>query len=173
MAEENAVPVRRFTILIDTREKPTNALFDEGSALKEHDPILAYKRQKLDTGDYAIQEAPELVCIEKKQNGKELHSNFVHQRDRFMRELDRMKPFKHKWIVIQQTYEEFCDPRNWVGVQKPETAMAIVEGWLMRLTSEQDVYFIFAGKNADRWVRRLMTKVYDVERKRLRNASKS
>jgi len=165
------VPPRMFTVVIDTREKPHNQLFEEGSAPKGDDPICMYVKRKVDTGDYIIQEAPKLVCIEKKQDGKELYTNLMRDRERFMKELSRMQEYTHKWIVFQQTYEDFCDPRNWVGVKDPKRGMAIVEGWLMALI-KQDIHFIFAGDQAARWVKRLMTKKYDDERKRLRNALK-
>jgi hypothetical protein len=168
VTDELKVPPRRFTIIIDTREKPHNRLFEEGPASKDEDPIFAYELGTVSTGDYIIKEAPELVCIEKKQDGKEFYTNVVHDRDRTMRLFERFKSYKHRWIVFQQTYEEFCNPRNWVGVKDPKTAMKVAEGWLFALIA-QGTNFIFAGNQADRFARRVMIKAYEHERKRIRN----
>lgn len=171
MEARTVVPPVRFTILVDTREKPQHRLFKIGVAAEEDKPIIAYELQKIDTGDYAIKEAPLLVCIEKKAHGCELYTNIMHDRERLMREFERMKEFKHKWIVFQQTYEEFRNPRNWIGVKDPKKSMAIVEGWLMALV-QQGINFIFAGDNADHWVKRVFVKQYDNHRKELREELK-
>lgn len=165
------IPSRKFTILVDTREKPDHRLYKIGFADKSEDPIEAYELCKIDTGDYAIKEAPKLVCIERKMDGKELYTNIMHDRERLMREFERMKEFSHKWIVFQQTYEEFRDSRNWTGVKDPKKSMSIVEGWLMALVM-QGIHFIFAGDQADHWVKRVFIKQYDNHRKSLREELK-
>jgi hypothetical protein len=165
------IPPVRFTVVVDNREKPHNRLFTLGAAPESDKPIIRYEAGTVKTGDYIIQEAPDLVCIEKKQDGKELYTNIMHDRERLMAEFERMKEFRHKWIVFQQTYEEFRDPRNWVGVKDPKKSMAIVEGWLMALV-QQGIQFIFAGKHADHWVKRVFVKQYDKYRKELREELK-
>ena len=102
------------TIVIDTREKPANRLFDPSEVGDKE--VAAYVEQKVDAGDYTVLEFPDLVVIEKKQDGKELYGNFILKRDVFMRSVDRMRAFKHKYIIIQQTYAEFLDKRNWSNI---------------------------------------------------------
>lgn len=156
------------TVLIDTREKPANRLFAVNEA--GDDEIAAYKEQKIDAGDYTVEEIPDLVVIEKKQDGKELYSNLILNRDVFMRSVERMRQFKHKYIVIQQTYDEFLDQENWrfIGVVKKRLqAIAAVESWLISLSQTENIHFVFAGKKkAPRIAKKILLKTYEWERKR-------
>jgi len=53
---------------VDTREKTAHALFQES---EEGDKdVKAYIREKVDAGDYTIQEIPNLVVVEKKKRWK-------------------------------------------------------------------------------------------------------
>ena len=156
------------TILIDTREKPANRLFAASEAGDKE--VAAYKEQKIDAGDYTVAEIPDLVVIEKKQDGKELYSNLILNRDVFMRAVERMRQFKHKYIIIQQTYAEFLDPRNWTFIgntRKRFQAMAAVESWLISLSQTERIHFHFTGKkNAPRAAKKILLKTYEWERKR-------
>lgn len=162
------------TIIIDTREKPANRLF---AANEEGDKqVKAYIEEKVDAGDYTVQEIPNLVVIEKKQDGKELAANLIKHKERFLREVERMRAFKHKYIIIQQTYPEFLDPDNWRpirSVKKRLAWIAMVESWLIALQQNEGIHFIFAGKdNAPRMAKKILLKTYEYERKRLNQAAK-
>lgn len=162
------------TIIIDTREKPGNRLFavnEDGDKL-----VKAYVAEKIDAGDYTVQEIPNLVTIEKKQDGKELAANFIKHKERFLREVDRMRAFKYRYIVIQQTYPEFLDPNNWRpirSIKKRLAWIAMVESWLIALQQNEGIHFIFAGKkDAPRIAKKILLKTYEYERKRLNKAEK-
>lgn len=163
------------TILIDTREKPAHRLFDVSEVGDKE--VAAYREEKVDAGDYTVAEIPNLVVIEKKQDGKELYTNFILKRDVFMRSIDRMRAFKHKYIIIQQTYGEFLDKKNWsyIGsIPRKFQAMAAVESWLIALSQNENIHFVFAGeKNAPRLAKRILVKSYEYERKRLMKAEKA
>lgn len=156
------------TILIDTREKPANRLFDANEAGDKE--VAAYKEQKVDAGDYTVAEIPDLVVIEKKQDGKELYANLILNKDVFMRSVERMRQFTHKYILIQQTYAEFLDPKNWTFIGKTPQRLrgiAAVESWLISLSQTEGIHFIFAGKaKAPRMAKKILLKSYEWERKR-------
>ena len=162
------------TILIDTREKPDNRLFAASEVGDQH--VAAYREEKVDAGDYTVAEIANLVVIEKKQDGKELYGNFILNKDVFMRAVERMRAFKHKYIIIQQSYDEFLDPNNWkfVGdMKKRFAAMAMVESWLIALSRNENIHFIWAGKkHAPRLAKRILVKTYETERKRLMRRDK-
>jgi len=162
------------TILIDTREKPANRLFSVNEAGDKE--VAAYIEQKVDAGDYSILEMPDLVVIEKKQDGKELYGNLILKRDVFMRAVNRMRQFKNKYIIVQQTYAEFLDPRNWTFIGNTARrfqAIAAVESWLISLTQTEGIHFMFAGhKHAPRAAKKILLKSYEWERKRLMKQSK-
>lgn len=159
----------RPTILIDTREKPENRLFAASEAGDKD--VAAYREQKIDAGDYTVDEIENLVVIEKKQDGKELYGNCILNREVFMRSIERMRAFKHKYIIIQQTYAEFLDPKNWSHINpypKRFAAMSMVESWLIALSQNEGIHFIWAGKkHAPRLAKRILLKSYEYERKRL------
>lgn len=155
------------TVVVDTREQqPLFAVASEGDK-----DVKEYVSKKVDAGDYTVDEIPNLVTVERKKHGKELWSNFVLEKDRFMREVERLMKYEHRYIVIEQTYDEFLNPKSWSFInpyQKRFQAMATVEGWLIYLQHAHNIKFIFAGKkNAPRLVRRLLCKHYGYERKRL------
>ena len=157
------------TIIIDTREKPDNRLFQPNEDGDKD--VAAYILEKVDEGDYTIKEIPHLVAIEKKQDGKELAANFITHKDRFMREVERLRAYKHKYIIIQQTYEEFINARNWAPLktQRRYAWMAMVESWLIALQQNEGIHFIFAGKKgAPRIAKKILLKTYEYERKRLK-----
>ena len=163
------------TILIDTREKPENRLFaanPNGDA-----DVAAYIEEKVDAGDYTVREIPNLVVIEKKQDGVELYSNFIVKKDAFMRCIERMRAFKHKYIILQQTYTEFLDPRNWAFINpypRRFAAIKMVESWLISLSQKENIHFIFAGKmNAPRLAKNILIKSYEWERKHLKIQDKA
>ena len=163
------------TIIIDTREKPANRLFDPSEVGDKE--VAAYIEQKIDAGDYTVAEFESLVVIEKKQDGKELYSNCILNKDVFMRSIERMRAFKHKYIIIQQTYAEFLDAKNWAhvarGYPRRYGAIAAVESWLISLSQSEGIHFIFAGKkNAPRLAKKILVKSYEYERKRLMREDK-
>lgn len=170
MATKSKYPVKP-TIIIDTREKPANRLFAANEAGDKD--VAAYIEEKVDAGDYTIKEIPNLVVIEKKQDGKELAANFIIHKDRFMREVERLRAYKHVYIVIQQTYEEFLDAKTWrpLAMRRRYAWMAMVESWLIALQQNEGIHFIFAGKKgAPRIAKKILLKTYEYERKRLKRA---
>ncbi len=163
------------TIIIDTREKPANRLFEPSETGDKE--VAAYIEQKVDAGDYTVAEIPNLVVIEKKQNGKELYTNCILKKDVFLRSIKRMESFKHKYIIIQQTYAEFLDARNWAhvsrGYPRRYGAIAAVESWLISLSQSDNIHFIWAGeKYAPRIAKKILCKSYEYERKRLMREEK-
>ena len=138
--------------------------------------VAAYRVEKVDAGDYTVAEMENLVVIEKKQDGKELYGNFILKKDVFMRAVERMRAFKHKYIIIQQSYDEFLNPENWkfIGnMQKRYAAMAMVESWLIALSRNENIHFVWTGqKHAPRLAKRILVKTYETERKRLMRRDK-
>lgn len=80
-----------FNIIRDTREQHPWA-FSSGS-IKE--TIV----KKLDTGDYSIEGLEDVLCIERKGALVEFYSNITQER--FWNEMDRMKSYEFKFIIIE------------------------------------------------------------------------
>lgn len=156
------------SIIIDTREKEGNRLFDPNP--RGDKEVREYLQEKVDAGDYTVREIPNLVVIEKKQSGLELFANCILKKDTFMRSVERMREFKHRYIVVQQTYPEFLDAKNWAPIQpykKRFTMIAAVESWLIALGQNEGIHVVFAGKqHAPRIAKKIMLKTYEWERKK-------
>ena len=87
-----------FTIIRDTREKEGYTF--EPVETRYH-TCKGMVMQKLDTGDYTLEGLEDKLCIERKSSVAELAGNVGQDRHRFMREIERMKEFPHRYIVLE------------------------------------------------------------------------
>ena len=101
-------------VLIDTREKPA-AIRGIRKYFDEHG--IAYKLRKLDTGDYMLEDHPELI-IDRKQTISELAKNVgTKDRERFKREIIRAREAgSHLIILVEQN--RYQDRGEWIHVEK-------------------------------------------------------
>ena len=60
----------------------------------------------LKTGDYTLEGYEQIICIERKKSPSELATNLGKYKERFENELERMREFKHKYIVCEFNEEE-------------------------------------------------------------------
>lgn len=142
-------------VIRDSREK-------EGHGYYRHNPVM-----HLVAGDYVLGEKYEdeivprydLVIVERKQHGSELAQNLAKHRARFLREMDRMKKARYKFLVIEDSLENVLKP-----------AFSQVNSNFL-LSSILDLYFeynvipIFAGDKiqAEKFVNKLFDKVIKKE----------
>jgi hypothetical protein len=93
-----------------------------------------------------------------------------------MRSVAKMRTFEYRYVVIEQTYAEFLDPRNWTFIgrtNKRLQCIAAVESWLISLSQTDKLQFIFAGqKHAPRITKKILLKTYEWRRKRLMRQQK-
>lgn len=106
-----------------------------------------------------------------------MFTNLILKKDRFLRSVEKMRAFKYKYIIIQQTYAEFLDVKNWAHVSKSYPrryqAIAAIESWLISLSQSEGIHFIWAGqKYAPRIAKKILCKSYEYERKRLMREDK-
>ena len=59
---------------------------------------------KLPTGDYTIKGLEDTLFIERKYKISEFYANCTQ--DRFWKEMERAKPFTHKFLVLEFTYDD-------------------------------------------------------------------
>jgi len=88
-----------YTVIKDTREQngyyfPSN-VFCNGVI-----------DRKLDTGDYSIAGLEDKLCIERKGCIEELAVNLGHKKYPFMAEIERMKSFPHKFIILEFSLDD-------------------------------------------------------------------
>jgi len=119
-------PIPPFTISIDDREKKPYS-FPRSSVVH------------METGDYGILDAPLLITIDRK-NPKDAVSTVIHNRDRFVRELERMREYKFRAIVIEESLEFMASPYTFSRAN-PKSVLQSYFAFQVRY----NVHVIFAG----------------------------
>lgn len=126
-----------FTIIVDTREQHPWS-FD--------DHLVANK--KLDTGDYSIEGMENLLCIERKNGIAEIANNMTESR--FVDVIERMKSYKHSYILIECDYDQMMHYP--IGSDVPKRLwkqIKISPAFIMKFLTELSVYHgihvIFCG----------------------------
>lgn len=104
-------------VVADTREKRPWSL----------DP-LPTEPGTLKSGDYALRDFPNEIAIERKEL-----SDFVaccgHGRDRFQRELERLKGYRVHAVIIEAGWDDL-GAGEWRSKLKPQTVLQSITSWL-------------------------------------------
>jgi hypothetical protein len=89
-----------ITMLVDTHE---HLPFEFQGLVR----IAGTIRQALPAGDYAIAEAPEIFCVERRrvEEFNTIFSNPSDNRPRFLQELEPLLAFPHRFLVIEGTFQ--------------------------------------------------------------------
>jgi hypothetical protein len=129
-------------ILRDTREKqPWN--FDWYSNEISDIQVCTVK-----VGDYTLKGYEDVIAVERKRSTGELAINFGKKRKQFVAELERMRPYTHKYIVCEfpkDRLDEF--PKN-SGIPQRDWKYLKMNGGYIRktihdFTEEYGVTFLF------------------------------
>lgn len=100
MAEE-------IVITTDTREQ----LFLDFTKFRG----ISSVRGTLKTGDYSIQGYDDTICFERK-SVQDLVGTLIGGHERFLREMERMRSFKAKYILVEHTPDilyNYCAKHGW------------------------------------------------------------
>ena len=107
------MPVKKYMVVRDTREKKdmgwmySTSKYCEGTVL-----------QKLDQGDYTIQDHEDVMVIERKGAVSEWANNLGVHWDRFERELERSRHVKNFWIILEFTMQDVMNFPVGSGIPK-------------------------------------------------------
>ena len=132
-----------FFVIKDTREQ-------SGYYFSKYGTCAGMVEQKLDTGDYAIQGMEDKCCIERKGSVEELTINLGQKKHAFLNEIDRMKPFPHKFLVLEFTLEDLVNfPDNTRIPEKQKSSIKITGKYMLKCLMEfqlhDDVHILFCG----------------------------
>jgi len=152
--------INQFTVLIDSREKHPLE-FDS-------DYILNTKIIKLSTGDYTIENLEDILCIERKNSINEFYSSCSEAR--FERELERMKTYKYRFLVLECSLAEVFDVPYSLGLRPKQTEMCKLKPkyLLMRISEIQvnhGVHVVFAEtrEGVTTVITNIMKRVHELE----------
>jgi DNA excision repair protein ERCC-4 len=119
------------TAIVDTREQ-TPLIF----------PTMPTARGTLDTGDYSVRGLEQHIAIERKELNDFL-ACVGRERDRFERELDRLRAFPHRAVVIEADWTTLM-AGLWRSQLQPQQVTESVTAWMMRYA----VPFFLVGDRA-------------------------
>jgi DNA excision repair protein ERCC-4 len=118
-------------ILCDTREQQPYT-FERFAGVTVH-------RAGLESGDYSLPGHEHLVAVERKELN-DFIACLTTGRDRFERELHRLRPYLLKAVVIESSMEDVGKGR-YKSQMKPQAALQSIMAFMVRYS----IPFIFAG----------------------------
>ncbi len=121
-------------VIADTREQQPWTFEGQG---------IQTLRQKLDTGDYSLPGLEHRVCIERKSLN-DWTGTVMKSRGRFYRELERMRAFQFRCVIIEAGVREVM-----AGKYTSEVRPSSVLGFIAEITVAQSVPVYLAGTRAE------------------------
>lgn len=110
------LPVDAVTAVVDTREQLPLDL----------SPLRSVAAT-LDTGDYSILGLESVVAVERKSL-PDLVSCVGRERDRFLRELDRLRAYPVRLLVVEASWDDL-ESGSWRGQVTPAAVVGSVLSW--------------------------------------------
>lgn len=111
----------------------------------------------LETGDYSIQGCTDLISVERKSL-PDLVGCIGQGRERFERELRRLRGYTYKAVIIEATLKQ-CMAGKWRGKITPSQLLGSIASWRVKYKID----FIYAGdaESAAQETLRILRKFYD------------
>ena len=151
----------KFLVIRDTREK-------DGWYFKESNYCQGMIDQKLDTGDYSVQGLEDVLCIERKGSVSEIANNIVDKR--FDRELDRMKEFKYKFLILEFGIKDIMSFPEGSDIPRAKWNKIRIKGnfilkRLAEIQTKYDIHVITCEDKACAWhmTNSIMKSVFEIE----------
>lgn len=106
--------------------------------------------RKLDTGDYSIEGLEEKICVERKASPEELATNLGQKKHAFMNEIERMKAFRHKFILLEFSLQDLVDFPEGSRIPESQKAKVKISGkymlkMLMEFQIKDNIHVVFCG----------------------------
>lgn len=162
-----------YTVVKDTREQ--NGFTFERSTGK-HMVCKGMVVRKLDTGDYSILGLEDKLCIERKASVSEIAINLGKDKRRFLDEIERMKDFEFKFIILEFSLEDVLNfPEGSNIPEEKWDSIVISNKYILKMLVEfqmyDNIHVIFCGdrKNAKLMTNSILKRVneyYTVGRKK-------
>ena len=106
--------------------------------------------RKLDTGDYSIEGLEEKICVERKASPEELATNLGQKKNAFMNEIERMKTFRHKFILLEFSLQDLVEFPEGSRIPESQKAKVKISGkymlkMLMEFQLKHNIHVVFCG----------------------------
>jgi len=161
-----------YTVIKDSREQDGFTFEAFNGRYTSCDGMIV---EKLDTGDYSIKGLEDKLCIERKGRLSELAINLGKDKRRFFSEIERMKDFPFKFLVLEFSLADLMDfPEGSDIPEEKWASIKITNKYMLKMLIEfqmyDDIHVIFAGnrRNAKLVVNSILKRVneyYTIGRK--------
>lgn len=136
----------KYTVLRDTREQ-------DGWEFTNAAKGVIMIPKKLDTGDYTLEGYEKILCIERKASPSEVAQNIGRDKERFNREIDRMRDFKHAFIICEFNFGEMMLYPEKAQITRAQKQNIKISGsFILRALTEYQINYniqiIYAGSPA-------------------------
>lgn len=119
-----SVRVSPFTVLVDTREQAPFRFQNIGGT--RFPLLIPTKTATLQSGDYSIDGHELRVAVERKSI-EDLYSTLTHGRERFVRELERLREFDFSTVVVEADWHAVAiDPPFGSNVRPKSITSSII-----------------------------------------------
>ena len=162
-----------YTVIKDTREQEGSTFERFSGRYHQCNGMVV---RKLDTGDYSLEGLEDKICIERKARVSELAINLGKDKRRFMAEIERMKEFPFKFLVLEFTLADVMDfPERSDIPEEKWSSIVITNKYMLKMLIEfqmyDDIHVIFCGnrKNAKLVVSSILKRIneyYSIGRKK-------
>jgi ERCC4-type nuclease len=145
-----------FILVIDTRESQEDPLF-----LPHPLKGLTIVRDTLETGDYSVRGFENQVAIERKKL-YDLLKCLGQERDRFRKEMDRLKGFEWKAVVVESTEDSLLYQHHDFSLMDPNSVRASIVSINIRFGIQ--FYYQPEREKLERWILDHLIKFFNVKR---------
>jgi len=170
MAKSKAPP---YTVIKDTREQEGYTFERFNGRYTSCEGMVV---RKLETGDYSLVGLEDKLCIERKGSISELAINLGKDKRRFMDEIERMKDFPFKFIILEFSLEDVMNfPEGSSIPEEKWDSIVITNKYMLKMLIEFQMYdgihVMFCGnrKNSKLVINSILKRVnefYSVGRKK-------
>ena len=152
-----------YTVIKDTREQDG---YTFESFTGKYTSCKGMVVEKLDTGDYSLQGLEDKLCIERKGRISELAINLGKDKARFMREMDRMKEFPFKFLILEFSLDDVLKFPEGADIPQSNMSKVRITGrYLLKMLIEIQmqynipIYFCDNKKNAKALINSIFKRV--------------
>lgn len=139
--------------------------------------LVQTQRITLATGDYSIVGRTREITIERKSKA-DLYQTLTRDRDRFVRELDRMTTFQFACVIVEASWRElWTDPPVECGKVQPQSITGSILAWQQRyprihwlLADDRRTAEVLAFRVLERWWRENIQIVEAAAKRAARNS---
>jgi len=149
----------KYTVIRDTREQ-------EGWSFSTSGSCQGTVSEKLDTGDYSLHGYEDVFTIERKGSIAEFAKNVVQ--DRFERELERMNPIKHSYILLEFNMDELINypsslKINYHQKKKIRLRGSFILKRMLEISLKYKPRILFCGKHGKQVADSIFKRIIEIE----------